>query len=177
MPPSKVKLHKNTGKSNGPQKKLDPTENQGLTASQEEQFQSELYWCINQLQQALSLGKLNSKQVQEHTKALNTLMNNNAPMVKKRQVMRLSFGDYRTKMVEEEKKAKKVSMKISSKGPSEKSQFIKKALGSGNGFQFNFEQPHEEKSEKVALDESKSVIFVKSDNSFRFNFTDNEGIS
>lgn len=123
MPPSKVKLHKNTGKSNGPQKKLDPTENQGLTASQEEQFQSELYWCINQLQQALSLGKLNSKQgmflyrvglgcaddfflVQEHTKALNTLMNNNAPMVKKRQVMRLSFGDYRTKMVEEEKKAK-----------------------------------------------------------------------
>lgn len=44
--------------------------------------------------------------VQEHTKALNTLMNNNAPMVKKRQVMRLSFGDYRTKMVEEEKKAK-----------------------------------------------------------------------
>lgn len=70
-----------------------------------------------------------------------------------------------------------VSMKISSKGPSEKSQFIKKALGSGNGFQFNFEQPHEEEGEKVALDESKSVIFVKSDNSFRFNFTDNKGIS
>lgn len=63
MPPSKVKLHKNTGKSTGPQKKLEPSENpQGLTASQEEQFQSELYWCINQLQHALSLGKLNSKQ-------------------------------------------------------------------------------------------------------------------
>lgn len=67
MPPSKLKLHKTTGKSSGPQKTpvIQPTESQGataLTASQEEQFQSELYWCINQLQQALSLGKLNSKQ-------------------------------------------------------------------------------------------------------------------
>lgn len=103
--------------------------------------------------------------------------------------MRLSFGDYRTKMLDEEKKAKSnfylrlvktvlqllfsdVSMKITSKGPSEKSQFIKK--GSGNSFQFNFVR---EESEKVVLDESKSVIFVKSDNTFRFNFTDNEGIS
>lgn len=66
MPPSKVKLHKNTGKSPGPQK-ISVQESQGspttgLTASQEEQFQSELYWCINQLQQALSMGKLNGKQ-------------------------------------------------------------------------------------------------------------------
>lgn len=65
-------------------------------------------------------------------------------------------------------------MKISSKGPSDKSQFIKKALGSGNTFQFNFVEPQTE-SEKVA-EESKSVIYVKSDNSFRFNFT-NDGIS
>lgn len=44
--------------------------------------------------------------VQEHTKSLNTLMSNTAPIVKKRQVMRLSFGDYRTKMLEDEKKVK-----------------------------------------------------------------------
>lgn len=69
-------------------------------------------------------------------------------------------------------------MKISSKGPSEKSQFLKKALGSGNSFQFNFAQPQkEEETIPEALSKSESVAFVKSDNSFRFNFTDNEGIS
>lgn len=64
-------------------------------------------------------------------------------------------------------------MKISSKGPSEKSQFLKKALGSGNSFQFNFTQPQKEETVPEALSKSESVAFVKSDNSFRFNFTDN----
>lgn len=31
-------------------------------------------------------------------------MNNSAPLIKKRQLMRLTFGDYRAKMVEEERK-------------------------------------------------------------------------
>lgn len=45
--------------------------------------------------------------VQDHTKALNTLMSNSAPIVKKRQVMRLSFGDYRAKMAADEQKNSK----------------------------------------------------------------------
>lgn len=41
---------------------------------------------------------------QDHIKTLNTLMSNSAQLVKKRQIMRLSFGDYRAKMAAEDKK-------------------------------------------------------------------------
>lgn len=43
----------------------------------------------------------------DHQKALNVLMSHSTPLVRKRQVMRLSFGDYRTKMAEEERKLSK----------------------------------------------------------------------
>lgn len=43
--------------------------------------------------------------VQDHTKALNTLMSNNSSIVQKRQVMRLSFGNYREKIAAAEEKA------------------------------------------------------------------------
>lgn len=98
-----------------------------LTPELEQQFEVELCWCIQQLQVALKSGKLNSKQgkknpicfllitfvilVQDNTKALNILMSNSTPLVHKRQVMRLSFGDYRAKMSAEEKKCSK-SMKV-----------------------------------------------------------------
>jgi hypothetical protein len=39
--------------------------------------------------------------------SLAILTNKNTPLIKKRQVMRSSFGDYRTKMAEEEKKLSK----------------------------------------------------------------------
>lgn len=42
--------------------------------------------------------------VNDYTKALNILMSNSAPVIKKRQVMRLSFGDYREKMAAESKR-------------------------------------------------------------------------
>lgn len=63
MPP-KPKLYKSTGKmqlKNGPQ---DSFQNNAvsLAPEQEQQFQIELYWCIQQLQTALSSGKLNNKQ-------------------------------------------------------------------------------------------------------------------
>lgn len=35
---------------------------------------------------------------------MNALMSNSTSLIKKRQVMRLSFGDYRAKMTEENKK-------------------------------------------------------------------------
>ncbi|KAJ8955304.1 hypothetical protein NQ314_006891 [Rhamnusium bicolor] len=106
MPP-KTKLHKSTGKSVIPKQNLNepsPSGTVSLTPEVEQQFEVELYWCIQQLQTALKSIKLNSKQVQDHTKALNTLMSVSAPMIKKRQVMRLSFGDYRAKMAAEDKK-------------------------------------------------------------------------
>ena len=41
---------------------------------------------------------------QEAVKALRILQNEKAPLVRKRQVMRNTFGDYRKKMEEEERK-------------------------------------------------------------------------
>ncbi|ENN78344.1 UPF0488 protein CG14286 [Dendroctonus ponderosae] len=199
MPPPKVKLHKNSGKTRRAPN-LPPiqiSQNQrveqpspsapdvnpitGLTTEQEQQFQLELYWCIQQFQKALSSGKLAAKQVQEHTKSLNTLMSNTAPIVKKRQVMRMSFGDYRTKMLEDEKRAKKIALKIATGKPSEKSTFYKKAniRDTENDFKFNFptpdcngidEGPPEEKVNGDAPIEN-NTIFSRSDNSFRFNFS------
>jgi hypothetical protein len=44
---------------------------------------------------------------QDAAHSLTILRSKNAPVIKKRQVMRSSFGDYRTKMAEEEKKLNK----------------------------------------------------------------------
>lgn len=41
---------------------------------------------------------------QDAEKTLKSLKSNSQPMVKKRQLMQLSFGDYRRKMADEEKK-------------------------------------------------------------------------
>lgn len=45
--------------------------------------------------------------VQEAWKVLTVLKNNNQPMIRKRQLMRTHFGDYRAKMAAEEKKLAK----------------------------------------------------------------------
>lgn len=42
--------------------------------------------------------------VADTEKTLKLLKSNNQPLVRKRQLMRTTFGDYRTKMQEEEKK-------------------------------------------------------------------------
>lgn len=75
----------------------------------------ELCWCIQELESGLSKLNVNDgkeasqkeKQIYNITKSLNVLKSHTAPLIKKRQVMRNSFGDYRAKMAEEEKKFKK----------------------------------------------------------------------
>ncbi|XP_019866500.1 UPF0488 protein CG14286 isoform X2 [Aethina tumida] len=186
MPP-KARLHRVTGKPTKiPQKSVEqPSTSVGLSPELEQQFEVELCWCIQQLQLALKSGKLNNKQVQDHTKTLNTLMSNSTPLVKKRQVMRLSFGDYRAKMAAEDKKLSRnaTNIKVVPGNPSKKSVFIKKsAFCTGNNFKFNFNIPKDNISEElesiklqddeVAKDKNQDVkpCFTPSDNSFRFNF-------
>ncbi|CAH1968872.1 unnamed protein product [Acanthoscelides obtectus] len=193
MPP-KPKLYrdKDKGKSKPKISQTNPEQVPGpssaMTSEQEQQFQVELCWCIQQLQIALQSGKLNNKQVKDHTNALNTLMNNSAPLIKKRQIMRLSFGDYRAKMALEEKKSKnQMVINVKPAIPSKKSTFFKKSGFSttGNSFRFNFDPPIETSGETIINDPSKTELtiqqevdpfyFKPSDNSFRFNFvTENE---
>ncbi|KRT84108.1 hypothetical protein AMK59_797, partial [Oryctes borbonicus] len=146
MPP-KSKLYESTGKIKSLPKGNDGRNRPELQLSPEvaQQFELELCWCIQQLQTALKSGKLNSKQIQDHTKALNALIKNSTSIVKKRQVMRLSFGDYRAKMVAEDKKlsAANSKIKISHGNPCKKSVFFKKAAFTvtDNDFRFNFPSP------------------------------------
>lgn len=61
MPP-KPKLYKSTGKSKNDPQGPSQSSSVSLTSEQADQFQVELYWCIQQLQSALGSGKLNNKQ-------------------------------------------------------------------------------------------------------------------
>lgn len=98
--------------------------------------------------------------VQDNTKALNTLMSNNSSIVQKRQVMRLSFGNYREKIAAAEEKASKSksyqlfktiqynvlfsdlsNIKVKPAKPDKKSVFVKKSFSLSHGdnnFKFNF---------------------------------------
>ncbi|KAK9694780.1 protein of unknown function (DUF4615) [Popillia japonica] len=189
MPP-KSKLHKSTGKIKS-LPKLQPEDNPPeiqLSPEAIQQFELELCWCIQQLQAGLKSGKLNPKQVQDHTKALNSLMSNSTSIVKKRQVMRLSFGDYRAKMAVENRKSNTAKLcDYPSGSPSKKSVFLRKAgIGaSDDTFRFNFAAPTEEnlsgdlsnvkiESDDVAQKIDGNFKFEPSSNSFRFNFSTDE---
>nr|CAH7757416.1 unnamed protein product [Callosobruchus chinensis] len=188
MPPKPKLYNKDKGKSKPKlgQTNSDPIPSTSATMSPEleQQFEVELCWCIQQLQIALQSGKLNNKQVKDHTNALNTLMNNSAPLIQKRQIMRLSFGDYRAKMAMEEKKSKnQLVVKVKPATPSKKSTFFKKSgfNSTGNAFRFNFDPPADTngeitlaneplKTDLVKTPENQPFSFKPSDNNFRFNF-------
>ncbi|XP_027549528.1 uncharacterized protein LOC113972532 isoform X2 [Neopelma chrysocephalum] len=71
------------------------------TSQSDEQLQKELDWCVQQLELGLKTQKPTPKQAEEALRAIRTLRSDKAPLVKKRQLMRAMFGDYRKKMQEE----------------------------------------------------------------------------
>lgn len=112
--PKPTRLH-NKGKSTSLQKpcKIDKHESEGVDPEESlRQFQLELCWCIQQLERTLNEKKGNEKQLQETWKVLTVLKNNNQPIIRKRQLMRTHFGDYRAKMASEEKKLSKNVLRI-----------------------------------------------------------------
>ncbi|KFV51137.1 UPF0488 protein C8orf33, partial [Gavia stellata] len=78
------------------------TSHQDDTSQQsDDQLWKEVDWCVEQLELGLKTQKSTPKQVEEALRAIKTLRNDKAPLVKKRQLMRAMFGDYRKKMEEE----------------------------------------------------------------------------
>ncbi|XP_029433082.1 uncharacterized protein LOC115076106 [Rhinatrema bivittatum] len=67
-------------------------------------LQREVDWCVEQLEFGLQRQKSTPKQVDEALKAIKILKSKKAALVKKRQIMRGMFGDYRKKMEEERQK-------------------------------------------------------------------------
>ncbi|KFV79776.1 UPF0488 protein C8orf33, partial [Struthio camelus australis] len=72
------------------------------------QLWKEVDWCVEQLELGLKTQKSTPKQVEEALRAIKTLRSDKAPLVKKRQIMRTMFGDYRKKMEEEQCKQLKL---------------------------------------------------------------------
>ncbi|KAG8433164.1 hypothetical protein GDO86_017450 [Hymenochirus boettgeri] len=70
----------------------------------DDDLRKELDWCVEQLEIGLQRRKSTPKQAEEAMRAIKTLRSEKAPLVKKRQVMRAMFGDYRKKMEEENQK-------------------------------------------------------------------------
>ncbi|NXK82653.1 CH033 protein, partial [Amazona guildingii] len=78
------------------------TSHQDETSQQSgDQLWKEVDWCVEQLELGLKTQKSTPKQVDEALRAIKTLRSDKAPLVKKRQLMRAMFGDYRKKMEEE----------------------------------------------------------------------------
>ena len=73
---------------------------------EQQKFQEELCWCIDYLETNLRTKKLSEKQSKDLVKTISSLKNTKNPLAKKRQVMRISCGDYREKMAKEEKEFK-----------------------------------------------------------------------
>uniref|UniRef100_A0A1Q3F7B8 Uncharacterized protein n=1 Tax=Culex tarsalis TaxID=7177 RepID=A0A1Q3F7B8_CULTA len=213
MPPPKAKLHKNTGKlktipkpssvSTPPRPAPASTSNGssstgGDAAGPSEanrQFELELYWCIQQLENSLNAPHIrdNNKKVEDTLKLINTLKSPNQPLIKKRQIMRTSFGDYRAKMAEEERTMALAAGSVGFDAPKRKAKyhFVKKAavLSGKRDFRFNFaniqlddggegsDGKAENGAKKQEADAERPVVvpgcgvIAPSDNTFRFNFS------
>ncbi|XP_050080923.1 UPF0488 protein CG14286 [Anopheles maculipalpis] len=210
MAPPKIKLHKNTGKlksiprptssiptpaapaSNASGAGSGSGSNVSAPSEADRQFELELYWCIQQLETTLNLPSVreNNKKVEETSKLINTLKSGTQPIIRKRQIMRTTFGDYRSKMAAEEQTMAVNPDSVRFDKPKEtttKHTFVKKSavLNGDKNFKFNFsvdvnepEQQLEVKASGVdkKQDNVKTVrktnvgIIVPSDNQFRFNF-------
>ncbi|KAK0168686.1 hypothetical protein PV327_002462 [Microctonus hyperodae] len=150
----------------------------GLDQEAENKFELELCWCIQQLELGINNGNFSEKQMKSTQKNLDLLKNNNTSLIHKRQIMRTTFGDYRMKMLQEEKKhSKSVStVKFSKPKPfGNKSIFIRKAQSTSS----NIDQSTSDQCDDIKIVNSNeasvpklSSLFDKNTPSkpFTFNF-------
>ncbi|NXS90851.1 CH033 protein, partial [Jacana jacana] len=140
-----------------------------------EQLWKELDWCVEQLELGLKTQKSTPKQAEEACRAIKILRSDKAPLVKKRQLMRAMFGDYRKKMEEEwRKELKLMEMAVKSakvvevKGNvrSKNGQFIRKSSAASRKSQSSAGSP----SELPRTLNTGLFKFTTSQEEFCFNF-------
>ncbi|XP_022248381.1 UPF0488 protein CG14286-like isoform X2 [Limulus polyphemus] len=162
MSSNSLRLWMSTNKRTEKSKSVDQMEY--LRAKEEdfvEKFEEELCWCINQLQLSIESKNVSQKQVEDSIKMLKTLQNPKAPLIKKRQVMRGAFGDYRLKMKEDKKKFGFDTKKLKIGTPREeqrKGKFLRVCASRKD-------------SNKNCDNKTDQFHFIQSDNSFRFQFS------
>ena len=159
---------------------------------QDQTFQEELSWCIEYLETLLESKRMSEKQAKDISKAIMSLKNSKNPLAKKRQLMRVHCGDYRTKMNKEDQTFT-LKANVSAKKSNEKSIFLRKqkqekkpnetetdnVITSTTPFKFNFQIPSSSTSEsddntdKLQIETeppAPKFKMQKSDNTFKFNF-------
>nr|CAB3227192.1 UPF0488 protein C8orf33 homolog [Phallusia mammillata] len=147
--------------------------------STDEQLQKEINWCVEQLRMGVFTLKASEKQVQNSERILKILTSTKAPLVKKRQVMHQTFGDYRKKIQETERKWEKdalkqrgdfkIKTKTATGGQGQFLHVSNSAQGAVKQTAAKQEISHIPNMEnKVELQDTQSESL--SDNMFRFNF-------
>jgi hypothetical protein len=101
MEEDKTAKPKNTRKRNKKNKKsatavTAPTGEEDVPT--ENTYEFELEWCVNQVLIGLTTNEVDKHQFNESKKVLTTLLSKKAPLVSKRHLMRVCFGDYRQVM-------------------------------------------------------------------------------
>jgi hypothetical protein len=125
-----------------------------------------LVWCVKQLEQSLESGKLNERRTAEVKRSLKTLRNPDSPLIKLRQVMRTSFGDYRAKMAAEEKSAKLDAGRVKIVSVAASDCGIKESAGQGN----NKVTFIKKAASKVAAPSDSSSESAATASGFKFSF-------
>jgi len=134
----------------------------------ENKFHRELNWCIEQLEMGLAFKKPDKKQAQIVQRHVRSLKSSKTPLPRKRQIMFSLFGDYRKKMQEDQKKQieDEVKPKLSVvKNEDQKSIFVKVC-------QAKIPDLNAQRGKDTVVG-TNYWQFQKSDNSFLFDF-DNE---
>ncbi|XP_009806921.2 UPF0488 protein C8orf33 homolog [Gavia stellata] len=152
------------------------TSHQDDTSQQsDDQLWKEVDWCVEQLELGLKTQKSTPKQVEEALRAIKTLRNDKAPLVKKRQLMRAMFGDYRKKMEEERCKELKLMetavksarvVEVKRNICNKNGRFIRKCSGACRKSQDSAGPP----SESPRTPNTGLFKFTTSQEEFRFNF-------
>uniref|UniRef100_G1NCB1 CH033 protein n=1 Tax=Meleagris gallopavo TaxID=9103 RepID=G1NCB1_MELGA len=144
---------------------------QDETSQSDDQLQKEVDWCVEQLEIGLKTQKSTPKQVEEALRAIKTLRSDKAPLVKKRQIMRTIFGDYRKKMEEELCKQLKLMLSDAKSAKivevqNKKCQVIRKRSGACSKSQGSAGSPPESPN----TPDTGAFRFTVSQEEFRFNF-------
>lgn len=122
------------------------------TAQDDDNFEEELCWCIQQIEIGLRNQKATKDQVSKSEKLMAQLKSKKNPKPKKRMLMRSNFGNYRQNMNKEMKQqaASPVKMIEVDEKAMKKSVFFKKKasdlppvqnVDNNYGFSFNFSNP------------------------------------
>ncbi|XP_003397162.4 UPF0488 protein CG14286 [Bombus terrestris] len=139
--------------------------NSGLSQEAEDQFEVELCWCIQQLEMCLGTGKLPERQAHDLNKNINILKSNTAPLIRKRQIMRNTLGNYREKMALDEQKFGKTASSIKFISPpseNRKCVFVRKAASASTKEKQAVTHPLNFSEKCINIDNVQNV--------FRFNF-------